>query len=609
MAQEPLPRAPLGAPARRPHARGESAMAVVFALGVLCLYLASAGGRIVASDEHTVFRLTQSLVERGSVAVPDGNAERGPDGRLYAKAGLGQALASVPFYALGKLTAPLVPERVREFYVRAATSLVMPFAGALVALALVLLGLELGLGPRQALGVALIAALGTPLWVYSKLYLAEALLAAGLALELLGVARWRRGGEARDGALAAVGFGLAVLTKYAALPMALALLVPAVTAWRRWKPALAFLLVAGACVGVAMLYNLTRTDSPWGSGYGRQATAAAFTTPLLVGLYGLLLSAGKGLAWFAPVTVLAPAGFAAWWRSDRWTAAAAAAGVGVTVLLYAGFEHWAGDGSWGPRYLVPLLPVLVAAVAARLARRAEPRRRLWWAAVAALGLAGAAVQAGGVAVYFGSQMREAGDYPYRLPLDHPRFLSESHWNPYYSPIAAHWRMAARNADEHRRGRAPRLRLGAAAATEAGPAAGADTVAGAKAAAAATAADSARTAIAPPARPAAPLARLGIDEAQARALTHGFDLWPAYAIYVGLPAALVLAVWIWLLVAGAGCLAAAWRDGAALTRAAAVRGPGGPGSRGPGRPKPDAPPPLYVPPEGAERGRWSMSGRP
>jgi hypothetical protein len=577
--REPDPHLERSAAADRQRARRERAMAALFALGVLCVYLASAGGRIVASDEHTVFRLTQSLVERQSFAVGDGNAERGPDGRLYAKAGLGQALVSVPFYLAGRFTAPLVPARLRDFYLRAATSLAMPFAGAVLALALVLLFLELGLGPRPALSLALVAALGTPLWVYAKLYLGEILLAACLALELLGVVRWRRDGRPASAGLAAAGFGLAVLTKYAVLPVAVALWLPALPAWRRWRSALTFVLAAGAGVALALYYNQARTGSPWGSGYGRQASATAFTTPLLVGLYGLLLSSGKGLAWFAPISLLAPAGFVAWWKSDRWMAAGAAAGVAATVLLYAGFEHWAGDGSWGPRYLVPLIPILVAAVAVRLARREAPRRRLWWAAVAALGIAGAAVQAGGVAVYYGAQMREAGDYPYARPLDHPRFMSESHWNPYYSPIQEHWRMLARNLAEHRRGAAPRVGLAGAAAG--------DSLAGA-------------------ATPPAP-ARLGLDERQARALTHGFDVWAAYAVYAGLPAALVLAVWLWLWVAAVGCFAYAWRDGASLARAAATaaRGPLGP-PLGPG---PGEPPPLYEPPDDVSRSRWSMTRRP
>lgn len=530
-------------------------MAILFAAGALCVYLASAGGRIVASDEHTMFLLTRSLVEERSFAIPEGNAERGPDGRLYAKAGLGQALASAPFYVLGRATAELLPEGLRGFVTRGATSLLSPVAGALAILALVLVLLEMGLGPRASLALAAVAAFGTPLWVYAKLYLAEALLASALTLELLGVIRLRHRGGAGAASLAAFGLGLALLTKYAIAPVALALFLPALPPLRRWRALVPAVLVAGSFVAAALLYNHARTGSWWGSGYGRQGTLDAFRTPLWVGLYGLVLSSGKGILWFAPVVFLAPAGFVAWWRQERALAAGVLLGVISTFLLYAGFEHWAGDGSWGPRYVVPLLPLLVAAVGARLAQPSPARRRLLWALVAVLGVTGAAVQLGGVAIYFGAQMREAGDYPYSRSLADPRFMNESHWNPYFSPILAHWRMLARNAREHAAGQRPRIEV----REQAG--------------------------------------RLGLDEAQAASLTHGFDVWAAYALYAGLPVVPVLAAWLALLVLAVPCFVWAFSE-AALLQPAYTRAD---------RDSESGEPPRYEPGDASDRQPWSMLG--
>src|SRR5207344_2913145 len=56
--------------------------------------------------------------------------------------------------------------------------------------------------------------------------------------------------------------------------------------------------------------NFARFGTPLETGYGAQASGAAYSTPLWVGLYGLLLSTGKGLAWFAPAVWLFPAGLA-----------------------------------------------------------------------------------------------------------------------------------------------------------------------------------------------------------------------------------------------------------------------------------------------------------
>src|SRR5262245_13444137 len=249
----------------------EGRLAGLFGIAILFVYLATAGGRIVASDEHTMFLLTQALVERHSVSVPEGNAEAGPDGKLYPKAGIGQALAAAPFYVVGKAVAPAFPERLRAFVVRGTTSLVNPVAGAALAALLLLLLLELRLAPREATVLALVAALATPLWVYAKLFLGETLIALGLAIELYGVLRLRRGGGMGAAALAAWGAGAALLVKYAVLPAAVALFVPAVpTLRRRLPPALAALVVLGACGAVAAAYDLARTGNLLGTGYGRQ---------------------------------------------------------------------------------------------------------------------------------------------------------------------------------------------------------------------------------------------------------------------------------------------------------------------------------------------------
>jgi hypothetical protein len=169
------------------------------------------------------------------------------------------------------------------------------------------------------------------------------------------------------------------------------------------------------------------------------------------------------------------------------------------LLLYSRFQHWAGDGSFGPRYLMPLLPLAMIPVAFFLHARAGRGTR---ALAGLLAVAGFLIQIGGVAVYFGAQMREAGDYPYRLPLDDPRFMSESHFNPYFSPIVGHWRLLHRNLREHVHGEGPRL-------------GGVDR------------------------RSADP--RLGISAAEQQQLLHALDFWWLYLGYAGLPRAPVWGV--------------------------------------------------------------------
>ena len=475
------------------------------------LYAVTGGGRIVGSDEVTMFELSRALL-RGGIAVPEGATLEGPGGRHYTKNAAGQGVLAMPLVAASEAAACAahLPEPRATLAARFGASF---FNAALTALLLAVFyaaARGLGVGARAALAGATLLGLTTPVWVYAKSFMAEPLQSLGLLLALSGAARAGAGeervlpGERRWTWLAALGAFLAFSAKPSMLPFALVCLAPlGVRRPRRWLVPLAG--VALALVG-HLAYDLARFGTPFETGYGAQARPAAFGTPLLVGLYGLLLSSGKGVVWFAPALLLAPWGLAEMLRPRAHRAAprhgGAVARSAWTVLgawmvglaIYAKFQHWAGDGSFGPRYLVPLLPLAFLAVAFALEGAARERRRVAWT----LGLLGLVVQLGGVSIYFGAQMREAGDYPYTRPLDDPHFMEASHFNPRFSPIAGHWRMLARNAGEHLRGERPRL-------------GGAGT----------------------------PDPRLGIDAADQSQLLHALDFWWLYALYAGTPRAPVL----------------------------------------------------------------------
>jgi hypothetical protein len=515
----------------RPGSAGRTALALVVA--AFLVYALTGGGRVVGSDEVTMLELSRAML-RGGIVVPEGSTIPGPDGRLYTKNTAGQAVLALPLIALsetGSAVLGLGPGK-RALAVRFGAS----FFNALVTA--LLLGVfyagarALGAGPGAALAGAVLLGFTTPTWIYAKSFMAEPLQSLGLLLALLAASLQPAAvprARGRLGLLAGLGALIAVSAKLTMLPLALVCLAPLAGApLRAWVgPVLGLSL---ALVGHA-LYGWARFGTPFETGYGAQASPSAFTTPALVGLYGLLLSSGKGVAWFAPALWLAPRG---WWTATRRTTALRAAVPGrnrarrsemtpggraawgtlalwaVGLAMYCRFQHWAGDGSFGPRYLVSLLPPAFLLVAFALHRAARALRR----AALVLGVAGLLVTLGGVGVYFGAQMREAGDYPYTLPLEDPRFMSDSHFNPRYSPIAGHWTMLVRNLSEHLRGVLPRI---------------SGTI--------------------------APDARLGLGPRDQAALLHGLDFWWLYALYAGTPARPVLAAV--LLLAGLAGLALGW----------------------------------------------------
>ncbi len=521
------------------HAVRPAQVALRLGMALTLLFLATAGGRITASDEYTMYRLTESLVTRHAVWVEAGNAERGPDGKLYPKAALGEALAAAPFFAAGKVAAlPFAPAR-RELVTRAVTSLLNAFVGGALGALLFLLFLQVGASPRGAVFWSVATCLATPLWVYAKSFLTEPLLALGLVAGLYGALRFRDSGSPLHALVAGLGLGGTLLVKYALAPAVVLVALPFLPSLKRWRGAWPGVLAVALCVALALAYNAARTGSPLGSGYGRQATPAAFSTPLFVGLYGLLLSSGKGVIWFAPLTLLVPAAIPAATRRLGNVARGIAGALAVSLVVYASFEHWAGDGSWGPRYLVPLIPLAMTLVVAAHAQEpwgAGARRWL----VGALAAAGLVVTIGGVGIYFGAQMREAGDYPYTKALDDPSFMAESHFNPWRSPIAAHWRMLARNTELFARGQSPRLTPGAVAAAEpAAPGAAA------------------------PGTSSVESERLSVPASEVGGLTRALDFWWAYAAAAGISRLLVLFGAFALAIAAVGAFAQAWTSACAL----------------------------------------------
>jgi len=471
-------------------------------------FVLTGGGRIVGSDEVTMLDLAQALLH-GGIAVPPGATLDGPDRLHYTKNAAGQAILALPLVAAAEAATSSVPEARRVLAVRFVVSFFNALVTACVLAVFYRAARRLGVRPAPALAAAAMLGLTTPVWVYAKSFMAEPLQALGLLLALSGSAG-AAAGERRAAVWAGVGVALAVSVKLSMAPIALACLLPLAGAPRAsWIAPLAGFAIA---LGGHALYDIARFGTPFETGYGAQATPSAYSTPLLVGLYGLLLSSGKGIAWFAPGVWLMPAGGAAMRQAGPAPARVGRAvkvACAVALLLYAPFEHWAGDGSFGPRYLVPLLPLAFLLVAFALERARAARKAL----AVALAVAGLIVQIGGVAIYFGAQMREAGDYPYTRALSDPRFMSDSHFNPRFSPIAGHWEMLVRNAREHVARRGPRL-------------AGGDDVD----------------------------PRVGVGARDQQALLHALDFWWLYARYAGVPglpvfatfAALLFATgWAWL----------------------------------------------------------------
>ncbi len=140
--------------------------------------------------------------------------------------------------------------------------------------------------------------------------------------------------------------------------------------------------VAGFGIGIVPLlaYNAIAFGDPFEQGYGSKP----FDTPVLTGLYGLLLAPSRGLLIYAPYLAFAVAGLARAWRSQGYVATRLRA-LGLvalaTLFLYATYTEWWGGRVFGARFLDDLAPILFAALAWGIGRGLLARalwRRVFW---------------------------------------------------------------------------------------------------------------------------------------------------------------------------------------------------------------------------------------
>ncbi|MPZ74263.1 MAG: hypothetical protein GEU74_13720 [Nitriliruptorales bacterium] len=307
-------------------------------------------GAVTGYDGATMFAVTESLVERGTVAVsPEFNTMPGRGGLEYSRYGLGLSLLAIPPYLAAK-TIP-VSSGAADKLLEGAVSLSMAFVTAALVVALYVLARRLRSNVGPALLVAVGGVIGTFVLPYGKEFFSEPLTALCL---VVAIERLLAGRASASG----LAMGAAVVTRTQNVLFAPVLVL---VAWRRGGLPAAARTCAGMVPGavVTLGYNLIRFGDPLTFGY----EDVGFTTPLLNGVGGLLFNPWKSVLLFAPLVVLLPLALRYLWRHDRAAFVLLTANLGITFLVTAAWFAWHGGWSWGPRLLLPGLVPAFAAIA------------------------------------------------------------------------------------------------------------------------------------------------------------------------------------------------------------------------------------------------------
>lgn len=330
------------------------------------------------SDGRQMIGTAVAIAETGGIGLAKGaprTVDRGNDS--VSRYGLGVSFAQLP-------ATLLAPHAERRFGPGSSQPLFLlaPFAAVLLAAGAAGTAARLaGASPSGAGLAVLLVGLGSPLGSYCSSDFSEPLQAAALggtlALSFGAALATASGRSLRLAAAAGAAAGFAVLLKSSLATVAPLLLLPlAAASTLRGRRLLAGAAGAAAPVSAWLAFEIVRFGAPF-SGYGGEG----FSHPLADGLWRLLVGPNRGLLFFFPVAVLAAAGLA---RSlgpvgdapRRLAAVSSLAATLVLLVTAASWWAWHGVGGWGPRLLVPAVPLLAPWAAVVVGGIGERPRRL-----------------------------------------------------------------------------------------------------------------------------------------------------------------------------------------------------------------------------------------
>jgi hypothetical protein len=353
------------------------------------VYLLS-GRTFFGYDGEMMYRVSESIVLRHSIQIVDPIYHTN---QPYAGYAIGLSLLMMPLVAMGA---------VLFHDPRLLVTLLEPTVTALTVVALNLLLVELGCSWRRSVAIAMAYAFGTLAWHYSGILFTEPVIGLCLVAAVLGIVRHRRSGGTGWLVMAGTAAGVSVLLRWDSIltvagPVGLCALWVVGRTSAPLRSRILKLAAFGApvaiAVGIALAYDALRFGQPLGGPYS--ADPLGFSTPLLKGLFGLLLSPGVGLFVYTPVLLMSILGFPRFVRQWRVEGALILALFAVRVVFFARYWAWDGGATWGPRFLVPLIPLLLVPLAFL------PRDRRIEIATIALAAVGVAIQLLGQLVPYG----------------------------------------------------------------------------------------------------------------------------------------------------------------------------------------------------------------
>ncbi len=331
--------------------RNQTALMVFSSL--LIIYLLTFNGQFTSIDELNLYAITESIVQTGETAVPQVAfaAYHNPVGTHEATF----PLIATPLYWLAQQS-----DALNNIYM---VMLLNPILVATTSLFIFLINKRLGHSSTGSAIAAYAYGLGSLAWPYALTFYREPLVGFLWAAGLYGLVLWRTSGNSWGRGFGILAILLSPLVKVNILFSIPFLFLIAQKGELRWKKRATVVWGASfvALLGIFQLLYQWRT----GNGWEYANIFANFNlVQILLRVYGQLFSPIKGLIFYMPIILLVAPGL--YYLKKKHLSAAI--GITLTFLSLLGatsfYGAWYGGESWGPRLLLPVLPVIMIPLAA-----------------------------------------------------------------------------------------------------------------------------------------------------------------------------------------------------------------------------------------------------
>ena len=430
----------------------------IFFFSIYSLFMS---GHLYSPDEEIMYRTTESLGKSHTLAIQpladegDRFTDKDSQGRFYGHYGIGQSLWALPFWGAGQIISPFFPDQglyafrpstaiayhghtPQEYWNRYFVSRMGQVTTALACVMIFLIALQLGYSSKNGFLISLFYGLGTMAFPFSKTFYSEPTVTLFLLLAFYHLCRFQNSNLRKHLMIAGCWVGAALLTRVDTIILIpsfiLYLLYPVLTApsdkskWKNfWSNALVSgipLIIAGLLVA---LYNFIRFGSPTYTGY--ESEGLTFSFSMWDGLYGLLLSSGRGVVIYSPLVLLFFPAIKHFWQEHKQQALLCILIILSYVLFYSKWESWAGGWTWGPRHIYQIHAFLIIPVLALLKQQDKRFNMFFWIPLGLLALGSLYIQIPALLVSF-------MDYHFYYQSIGP--LHEILYIPVRSPLAGHW---------------------------------------------------------------------------------------------------------------------------------------------------------------------------